>query len=424
MDYGAHADGVTNDSDHIAAAVAAAGGAGTVYFPAGTYYLASAYSPPSGITFTGPVHDKDSVPLAWIKGRVNFGSSQSFSDLKIGPASAGLCAIAAGSQTVSNTSFTRCQFRGGGGDRITSNYTDPHVISLRNQATGEYTYLSYITFTDCSIECNLGVEDATHSKHFDNIYISPSGVAPSMHDILFKGCRFGISNGVRTGAPRFNIEIWNRPGTNNATPQGFRDINFEGCVFEAADDEQLDYSGSTCVDGVTPNDGYSHVTGCTFKGDGKAYAWYSSLVIENGCGHVTVDGNTFYRGAGHAISTSSGTGYNCQNIITNNTIDYTDNVLNTGITNAIYGLIMVNGQGNTVTGNTITTYPTVTAPQIWIKGSGNTVAGNTCIAPAAGVCWYNIDIQAGANNNVVTGNTLTNYKLAPGIRDSGTNNRL
>jgi len=44
MDYGAHADGETDDAAHVQAAVDAAhaAGGGTVYMPAGTYYLACA----------------------------------------------------------------------------------------------------------------------------------------------------------------------------------------------------------------------------------------------------------------------------------------------------------------------------------------------------------------------------------------------
>jgi parallel beta-helix repeat protein len=50
-DYGAHADGVTDDVDHIQAAIDAcsAAGGGYVYLPAGTYYLYAAHSAVSGI---------------------------------------------------------------------------------------------------------------------------------------------------------------------------------------------------------------------------------------------------------------------------------------------------------------------------------------------------------------------------------------
>jgi hypothetical protein len=45
-------------------------------------------------------------------------------------------------------------------------------------------------------------------------------------------------------------------------------------VFEAANDANIDYSGNTLSsDGRTPASGYSHVTGCTFKGNGRSWKW-------------------------------------------------------------------------------------------------------------------------------------------------------
>jgi hypothetical protein len=425
-----HGDGVTDDTNHILAAIAsykAAGKAG-VYFPAGNYYLASPLTVPADTVLVGPAVAAIPIngaktdgggcqtPTAWLMGRVNFNSTSTFSDLKIGPASAGLCALALGSATVATTSFTRCQFRGGGGDRTTSNYTDTHVISFRHQTQGDLIAPTYITFTDCNIECNLGVEDATHSKHLDNVYISPNRYGNlNFHHVLWHGCHFGISNGVRDGSPRFQVEIWNYPGTTNVTPQGFRDINFEDCVFESADDEILDYSGSSCADGITPNDGYSHVTGCVFKGDGKAYMWNSSLVIEGGSGYITADGNTFYRGAGHTISCAVSDAHAVTNIITNNTIDYTDAVLNTGIAHLNVGdQILVKGRYNVVTGNTLKSLRAIFP--IHIYGHYNEVKNNTLTIAS----WYDaIKLFSGATYNVVTGNVATGTTGACVLNDSG-----
>jgi len=70
-DYGAHADGVTDDVQAILAAIAAAGGQ-DVYFPAGTYRLASTLTVPDGTHYVGP-----GWTSAWLKGRIDFGSNSS-----------------------------------------------------------------------------------------------------------------------------------------------------------------------------------------------------------------------------------------------------------------------------------------------------------------------------------------------------------
>ena len=362
---------------------------------------------PSGVTILGSgMHD------SWLQGTVRFGSSSSFSDLRIGPGVAGACGLYNAANTTSGTSFTRCQFRGGGG------------VEVRN-ATAVWLgrAVSNLTFTDCNFECNLATPIASNSRTFANLYIQPDVVSPSVDNVLFKGCHFGVHNGVTDVSPWMNVEIWADQAAATRT-HGFRNINFEDCVFEKSNSTQLDYSGSTLSsDNVTPNDGYSHVTNCVFKGDGAGLAAYghleTSVDFEQGVGYMTVDGCTFYRGAGLAVQTQRNDEQDhlAHCTITNNIIDQTNNVLNTGITRDAYSTIEVNGHHNIVSGNTITSLPTDQRPGIEIKGSDNTVTGNAVTIATNG--WFTIDIVAGANNNIVTGNTLNKP-----IRDKGTNNTL
>ena len=145
--------------------------------------------------------------------------------------------------------------------------------------------------------------------------------------------------------------------------------------------------------------------------------WFTSLDLEQGVGYMTIDGNTFYRGAGFAIQTQRGNenDHLCHNTVTNNVIDATNAVLNTGITHDASGYIGVFGQYNTVTGNTVTTLEQSSG--IHIKCSDNSITNNTVTIASNG--WFTIDITAVANNNVVTGNSVNKP-----IRNSGTGNTL
>jgi hypothetical protein len=140
---------------------------------------------PEGVTITGA-----GIDASWLKGRVLFSSNDTISDLKIGDG--GACALRNSVPGASYAAFTRCQFRGGGGAMNSGN---DNVVSLVGAP-------SHLTFQDCNIERNLGTEDAGHSRHFDNVFINPNVVAPSVDTILFHGCHFGVSNGVANGCPR------------------------------------------------------------------------------------------------------------------------------------------------------------------------------------------------------------------------------
>jgi hypothetical protein len=404
MDYGAHADGVTNDSDHIAAAVAAAGGTGTVFFPAGTYYLASTYTQPAGVKFAGPVHDKDSVPLAWLKGRVDFGSNCSFSDLKIGDVNK--CAIYSGSG--SYTTFTRCQFRGGGG----AVYIDCNVISL-------WQTTNHLTFTDCNIERNLGRTD--DAAHCNSVHMAPNTSAPTITDVLFKGCHFGVTNGTATGSPRFNVEIYVDPSPATRTA-GFHDLNFEDCIFEAAGAQNIDYSGATLSAApTTPNNGACHITGCIFKGNG-VNTWATDINVERGAGYVTVTGCTFYRGKGpaFAVGTNNADAVNTYCVFSDNTIDHRSSTYDSGIIFDWWQQIWVLSNHNTFSGNTTYNIGTGGRSTYAISGDNNSVTGDTMTN--VGITAYFVQLQSRSGANTVTGNTFVGSTNGSGINDVGTGN--
>ena len=283
------------------------------------------------------------------KGPVVVGSSDTFADLKIGR-DGYACYVG-----VSGVTFNSVRFTGGGGSyTTTSPYLDSHVITIGGGN------VSNVLFDSCEVERNAGTEDSTHSRHFDNVFIS-DGVSAGqglVHDVLFKDTHFGVSNGTASGSPRMNVEIWEDHSAASRV-QGFSDINFEGCVFEAADDENIDYAGaSLSSDNLTPASGYSHVTGCTFKGNGASWVWYNDITVEGGAGYISASGNTFYRGAGFAMAMEGSGGHNA---FTNNVIDSTNNVLNTGITHDYVAYVDIASANNTVTGNTITD----TGPSPW-----------------------------------------------------------
>ena len=100
--------------------------------------------------------------MAWLKGEVVFGSHSSISGLKLGDA---------GKSThnrrgASNTTFTACRFRGGGG----SDFNAPVIMLGLSQNSCDH-----ITFTDCDIERNL----ASSSAAVSTTSASPQDQAPA-----------------------------------------------------------------------------------------------------------------------------------------------------------------------------------------------------------------------------------------------------
>jgi hypothetical protein len=346
-------------------------------YPAGTFTSPGTF--PDGAIVQGA-----GIGKTVIRGRVDFGDGQTFRDLTI--AATGDCAVT-NSGNVGGTSFVRCQFRGGGGTYAT-NERAAHVITLKNACHD-------LAFTDCVIECNLGVETSGHAKHFDNVFIQPAVVAPSITDVVWTRCHFGAHNGVRSGSPRFNVEIWASPSAS-VRNAGYSGLDFVDCTFEPADDVNLDYSGSTLSTNTSaPNNGPCRVTGCTFKGNGHSYVWYGDLIIESGAGYVTVSDCTFYRGAGQAIAIGGhgGSGVETRCTVSGNVIDGN---LDAGIEHDAFEYLTLMSRGNVATGNQITNTNKYRRT-VSVSGSGNTVTGNRLVG---GALWN------GGADNVVTPNEI------------------
>ena len=386
-DYGAKGDGVSNDHAALSRACAAASAlGGTVYLPAGTYTFSTRLTLPNGVNVKG------TGAGSWLNGPVSVGSSATYADLKIGRAG-----YATYIGSVSGVTFSGVRFAGGGGSWSTTwPYCDSEVITM-NAGTG----VSDILFDSCEVEANAGSLSAPHPNEFQGVMIY-SGVKAgqgTVHDVLFRNTHFGVYNGNNTGGPEFGVVFWD-DFTTSSRVQGTKAINFEGCTFEAFQAASIDFSGaSLSSDGVTPASGYSHITGCTFKGDGFPTPYYgNTITIEKGAGYVTISGNTFYRGSGAAVGIEDSGGHNT---VTNNVMNYL--VPNLGITHSWNPLIGIASSHNTVTGNTL----------------------------ALGTeCDHIINLLSGANSNVVTGNTITFNtgvygSYAPyGIRNLGSGNTV
>jgi hypothetical protein len=422
--YGARPDGSTDATAAIKAAVAAAGSGGTVYFPAGSYYLAARYAPRAGVRFVGPVHDKDEVPSAWLKGQVRYSSGSTFIDLRIGRRN--WCSIE-NNGNVSYVTFTRCQFRGGG------NVMPADRVNVNNVRLTHSSH--HITFTDCNFEAPLATTHWTST-----ISVNPLNRAPSIHDVTFDGCHIGVSNGVRSGSSGMHFQLWQPPTEANRTGS-YSDIDFTGCVFEAADDTDLDFSGSSLSSNTRePSNGPCAVTGCIFKGDGKDWrrnesaiggwssGWTNAITTEEGAGRLTVTGCTFYRGAGFSASFQGNRElgsaeylHNGRNVFSNNRIYATDTYRDTGIAHVTDQYVEISGCANTVKGNVIVS--NVLNAAVRVRGSRNVVSGNSVRIKAGG--WYSVDVKGAADYNTITGNTGVNDSLGF-VHDtsSGTHNVL
>jgi hypothetical protein len=386
-DGGCDNTGESDCVDDILAAVTAykAAGKDGLYFPAGEYLLSSALTVPDGTTLVG-----GGMTTAWLQGQVWFGSTSDFTDLKIGPASAGVSGLA-NTDGASGSSFTRCHFRGGGAE------SDAHNSSTVN--LGDGYDLANLTFTDCEFERSLGTawsagSDFTHRDNTVSVYANGCTV----ETVTFDGCHFGVTNGVATGAQRMMVEVW----TAHEAGNWWKNMTFTDCEFEASNIAQLDfacYSDSGQGDGVL-------VEGCSFRGSGIdmggtlwAYAicleWPKNIVIKN---------NVFYRCYEAAINTSN-TGFSYDNAlsITGNTFDW--DTAYSGIT-AHRSIMVIHGANGTITGNTLTSSDALPAVCIELAEegcTGNTVTGNTFNLNATETA---ILEYGGAADNTVTPNTI------------------
>jgi hypothetical protein len=358
-----------------------------LYFPAGTYLLSSALTVPDGTTLVG-----SGMTTARLQGQVVFGSTSSFTDLKIGPESAGLAGLA-NSDGASGSSFTRCHFRGGGGE----DDVDHQTVTI-----GKGNDVSDLTFTDCEFERSLGADKNT-------MIISAQG--NTVDTVTFDGCHFGVTNGVAAGAGRMMVEVWTAQGSANK----WQNITFDGCTFEVSTYHQLDFACYGPGYTATPSGRGENVLvkDCLFKGAGTgATAWGYGICSESAY-NITVTGNTFYRCRDGAIwFINFGWPADNEATITDNVFDYDEDGTGAAAARAVMTLYVSNA---TVTGNTLTSSAVLDGwPDTFIElngaenygiagGAGNTVTGNTFYHHADQS--YLIREVNGATANTLTPNT-------------------
>ncbi len=342
--FGAVGNGVTDDSAAISRAFAAAEGK-TLYVPAGTYLLTSRLKVPPDLVVKG---DGD---RSWLKGPVSIGSRDSFSALRIGRA--GQACYLGG---VADVTFRGVDFVGGGGSFSASwPFLDSHVLTI-----GVGGGVRGVLFDGCTIERNSGTENASKSRHFDNVFILSHVAANAaiVEDVLFRGCHFA-------GSPRFNVEVWDEYLMRGGA-RGSVSIDFSNCVFQASASASIDYS--------TYRGGYSTITGCTFEGNGAGSnpKWTDDVTIEKGASHITVTGCRALRGRDMFVGGSGG-----YNVVTHNTVGG-----DSGVVHDWTPYLVLSGDNNVVTGNTIvSTGPDATV--IDVEGNNNIVQNNTVTTPLA-----------------------------------------
>lgn len=396
-DGGCHGDGVTDDTNHILAAITAykAGGYTGLYFPAGTYYVnpASRLSIPANTvmvgagaasTAFGPAAITE-MSKSWIKGKLVFGSGCSTSQIQIGLA--GFATYFPGGSTTST--YTR--FIGGGYQPAAGNTYEETWPYCDGSAVTISSGTSNMTFNDCIFHPAATAHDPTGTYKWHCV----SSFGGSYH--AYTRCQFDESG-------EFGIEMWSDGGD----PQHH---DFSYCRFDGGrPGSHIDYA-------MTPSS-YCTVDHCTFGSTGVApYAHDPGHVNIEAAGghHFTVTNNTMVRGGWCSIMAQHGE----DNItISGNTIDMTSGVAdipmyspsgqaiwvggtatsnNCSITNnSISALheymyspaIEVTGDTNTVTGNTVTgweidaSHGQTDPANITVTGTGNTVSGNVIQARA------------------------------------------
>ena len=378
--YGARGNGSANDTAAFIKAMSAAVLESLqLYVPTGNYRV-DTLTLPDGLIMRGA-----GSKASWIRGGVVFGSNGRIRGLKLGRAGYST----RNGANASNTRFTACRFRGGGGALPGVNSC---VVQLGNAWSCDH-----ITFRDCLFERSFGIEDSDYSTCFNDIGLVENGASAEgahLDSITFDGCHIGVFNGVATGSPRMGVECWVQNGS-----AGWFDLTFRNCVFEPTFCHNIDLADSFISGSVSRN---VLIEGCTLKGAGAdgGHSWTNNIDIECPDG-VVIRNNTFYRSYLGAIAMSHMHSTGPGAIITGNVFDFS---YNNGITPKGSDPFTLSGYDNVFTGNTV----------ICNYGSGivdlaeatnNTVTGNTFVV---GSSYGNPVIkQWGGSGNITSPNTVS-----------------
>jgi len=304
---------------------------------------------PNGVTVQGA-----GMMASWLKGRITYGSNCVVRDVRVGDAGYSVRNQA----NASTTLFERVKFRGGGGSG-----GDWYNLLLGDWARS----CDHITFKDCEIECNLGTGN--------NARITENSAAGGAHvdSVTFDGCHFGVSNGVRSGCPRMDLEVVCIDLANGDTvyTHGWSNLVVRNCTFEPSDWYNLDLADHVITGTQDRAAGPALITGNTFLG-GDTY----TICTESPAG-VVIEGNLFYRGGVNTVKFGCGdmSLVECATVIRNNTFD-----LDTS-----YGISLGN-------------------PAFYVKGGGNVITGNVIFAHAFSGTLFLLEQ---ARNNTITGNTIS-----------------
>ena len=317
-----------------------------------------------------------------LKGKILYGSNVVVRDVKLGDAGHST----RNARGASNVLFERCRFRGGGGTG-----SDSYVV-LFGDGTNS---CDHITLRDCQIECNLGVEDSSFSKDFNNMRITENGISGGAHvdSITLERCHFGVSNGIRSGCPRMDIEAYTWDGGTGHVTHGWSNLKIVDCVFEVSDWYNIDLADDAKDDGTRAS-GPALVSGCTLKG-GKNY----TLCIESPKG-VVIENNIIYRASNNTLKMGCGdmSSVNPGTIFRNNTIDL---ATNQGLALGSPAFFLKGGD-NRFTGNVVRTTSSSRIFELQ-QARNNIITGNFITMPATATLFV---IDDGCSGNLLTPNTV------------------
>ena len=236
-----------------------------------------------------------------------------------------------------------------------------------------------------------------------------------MEYITFTRCHFGVDNGRRDiarsiGRPRANVErcyTWNGTAVRN----GYHNITFQDCVFEAADSFTIDIPGDIYNGAHT--DSYVTLDGCTFYGGGAGSgAPFRDAIVIEGPNYVTVNNCDIYPAYNTTLSTLDFDGVDCNNWqITNNRF-HLDDFSHGGIAaRSTEPAIVLRGQG-TFAGNTIHN-SSGGYYLLWLGNYYDTPTGGLHDSTITGNHFHELRSMANpmgalwnATNSTVTGNTF------------------
>jgi len=224
LGHGAHADGTTNDLDHINAAMTTAGAGGTVWFPAGKYAMSSMLTVYDYVSLCGAGIWTQSIGGGdggvWLYptggSEVHFGSHSRIERMLIGRNTAGQeCSFrpnkrgdsTAGAHTNTygchDNVFSFVRFKGGsdGGKQLL--YVN-NTGSNRDWGGTIQTWDFYgITFDDCEFERPMTA--STGDGESVRIWCDVRSGGSQIHHLAWNRCHFGCKNGYGAGTSEYGV---------------------------------------------------------------------------------------------------------------------------------------------------------------------------------------------------------------------------